>query len=47
MEDNNSINFLDIFLTKGDGNIITDWYCKAISSNRTLNYYSNHPLALK
>ena len=47
IENNNKINFLDVSLVKENGNIITDWYYKLMSSNRTLNYHSNHPLSLK
>ena len=46
IENNNKINFLDVSLVKENGNIITDWYYKPMSSNRTLNYHSNHPLSL-
>ena len=47
IEINNSINFLDVSLIKHDGNIITVWYLKSMSTNRTLNFYSNHPVSLK
>ena len=47
IENNNKINFLDVSLVKENGNIITDWYYKPMSSNRTLNYLVNHPLSLK
>ena len=47
IENNKKINFLDVSLVKENGNIITDWYYKPMSSNRILNYLSNHPLSLK
>ena len=47
IESNNSINFLDLTIIRNNQKIITNWYKKKSSSNRTLNYFSNHPLQLK
>ncbi|XP_037045731.1 uncharacterized protein LOC119081096 [Bradysia coprophila] len=43
MEENQSINFLDLTIIRRHGSIITNWYSKAIASNRILNFYSAHP----
>lgn len=43
-ETDNSLAFLDMLLIRGlDGVLTTDWYQKKDSSNRVLNYFSNHP----
>lgn len=43
-EENNqgSINFLDVTLFREQGNITTKWYCKPFSSNRLVNWHSEH-----
>ncbi|XP_044756971.1 uncharacterized protein LOC123315370 [Coccinella septempunctata] len=41
-ENENKITFLDLSITREDDNLTTSWYTKAISSNRIINYYSNH-----
>lgn len=46
-ENNNSINFLDLTLTKVNNKIITNWYIKPSNSSRLLNYNSNHSIQLK
>lgn len=43
LEQNQSINFLDLTIIRRHGSIVTNWYSKAIASNRMLNYYSAHP----
>lgn len=43
LENQGTINFLDLTLTRQCGNIITNWYTKPIASNRILNYFSAHP----
>ena len=45
--ENQSISFLDIFLTRKNNQIITDWYQKPTFSGRLLNYESNHPMHKK
>lgn len=46
-ESNNGIPYLDVKIFHNNGNITTDWYCKPSSSNRILNYLSNHPEKVK
>ena len=42
------INYLDITIIRDDeGNLMTDWYRKNISSGRTLNFESNQPIHQK
>lgn len=44
IEENNSINFLDLTVHKlSNGGLRTNWYCKPIAANRVINYYSSHP----
>lgn len=43
IEQQNSINYLDLTIIRRDGRLITNWYTKPIASNRILNFYSNHP----
>jgi len=44
METNNTLNYLDVSLIRnGNNKIDFKWFKKEISSNRILNYYSNHP----
>ncbi|KAK5648492.1 hypothetical protein RI129_003384 [Pyrocoelia pectoralis] len=48
LENNNILNFLDIsLLHKPDGSIITNWYRKAIKTDRYINFHSNTPVAYK
>lgn len=42
-EKDQSIAYLDTLLHRKNGRITTDWFSKPSSSNRILNYYSNHP----
>lgn len=43
-----SINYLDMTIIRSDSGFIeTNWYRKNISSDRFLNYFSNHPLFMK
>ncbi|XP_043469746.1 uncharacterized protein LOC122503318 [Leptopilina heterotoma] len=46
-EKENSINFLDLKLIRDNNKIITNWYQKPISSDRLINYFSDHPLQQK
>lgn len=39
LENEASINFLDLTLIRQHGEIITNWYTKPIASNRILNYH--------
>ena len=44
VEQHNKIPYLDVMVIKNANNQIeTDWYHKHTSSNRILNFYSNHP----
>jgi len=48
INNNNSINFLNLKITLGDNNkLILDLYSKPTASGRFLNFYSNHPTAHK
>lgn len=48
IEENNRLNFLDMTLIHmSDQKIKTDWYSKATSSHRILNFLSAHPPKLK
>jgi len=47
IEDNRSLNFLDVTLIIKNNRIITDWYKKTTCSGRYLSYYSNHPTSHK
>ncbi len=44
---NNSLNFLDMTLNLIGDKIITNWYGKDCSSDRTLNFLSAHPIQHK
>ena len=46
-EQDNSINFLDIKLTKQNGSLSCSVYRKPTNSGRYLDYYSNHSLQIK
>lgn len=47
-EMNEKLNFLDITLQRNkDGNIITNWYQKPTSTDRFLNFHSNHTIQQK
>lgn len=47
-EENNQIPFLDMLVIRNINNTIeTNWYCKPISSNRILNFLSNHSRSMK
>lgn len=43
LEVNNSLNYLDLTVTRQNGSITTNWFSKAIASNRILNFHSAHP----
>lgn len=44
LENNNSLAYLDVLVVRNsDGKLNTDWFRKSTSSDRLLNYYSNHP----
>lgn len=48
VENDSMIPYLDVKIIRNpDGTISTDWYQKCISSNRILNYYSQHPHSQK
>lgn len=47
VESNNRIPFLDITVINNNGTILCDLYKKPTSSNRILNYKSNHPIHQK
>ena len=38
-----TINFLDMALIRNNNMIITIWFRKQTSSDRVINYSSNHP----
>lgn len=40
--DSSGINFLDVSLFRREQKIITKWYCKPFSSNRLVNWFSEH-----
>lgn len=43
-EHNNRLAYLDVLVIRDEnGKLNTDWYRKSNSSDRLLNYYSNHP----
>lgn len=45
--ENNSISFLDILLTRKDQNVHTDWFFKTTHSERYLNFNSIAPVKYK
>jgi len=47
IEENNSLSFLDLKLLRNNNRLITNWYRKPTSSDRILNFKSNHSLQLK
>ena len=47
VEQNNQNNFLDLSLIIKENQIISNWFQKPTSSNRTINYFSNHPIYQK
>jgi hypothetical protein len=47
LENNNSINFLDLTLYHKNNKIKTQWYTKSTWSGRYLNYFSNHAMSQK
>jgi hypothetical protein len=47
VEEDNKINFLDMTLIRGQNVITTNYYRKATSSDRILNYLSNHPFHMR
>ena len=47
LENNNSINFLDLTIIKKNKSIITNWFQKLTSSGRVINVFSNHPIQQK
>ena len=44
---NNQINFLDLSLIIKENQIISNWFQKPTLSNRSINYFSNHPICQK
>ena len=47
-EDNNSsINFYEMKITRINKKVPTDWYMKSIASGRCMHYMSHHPLSQK
>jgi hypothetical protein len=47
IEEENSITFLDVKITRHDHHLTTEWFSKPTSSQRILNYNSNHHLKQK
>ncbi|XP_044757911.1 uncharacterized protein LOC123316054 [Coccinella septempunctata] len=47
VEKDNSLPFLDLLIIRENSSIITDWYTKAISTNRCINFYSSHSMQQK
>ena len=47
VQQNNQINFLHLSLIIKYNKIISNWFQKPTSSNRTINYFSNHPICQK
>lgn len=47
LEEDGSINFLDMSIIRDNGKLITNWYRKSSSSDRVLNFRSNHSIQLK
>ena len=47
VQQNNQINFLDLSLIIIENQIISNWFQKLTSSNRSINYFSNHPICQK
>ena len=47
IENDKKLNFLDVTLVRNKDKIISNWYQKSSSSNRIMNYYSNHPIHMK
>ena len=44
VQHNNQINFLDLSLIIKENKIIFNWFQKPTSSNRSIKYFSNHPI---
>ena len=47
VQPNNQIKFLDLSLIIKENQIISNWCQKPTSSNRSINYFSNHPICQK
>ena len=47
LEQDERINFLDMTLIRNNNMIITNWFRKQTSSDRVINYSSNHPTQQK
>lgn len=47
IETNKCINYLDMTIINNNNSLSTKWFKKEISSNRFLNFYSNHPPHMK
>ncbi|GAB0095859.1 uncharacterized protein DMENIID0001_112930 [Sergentomyia squamirostris] len=47
LEKENSIAFLDTYVTRRETKLVSIWYKKPIASDRMLNYFSNHTLTQK
>ena len=42
-DNNNSIKFLGMKITRINDKVITDWYMKLTASDRCIHYLSHHP----
>jgi len=47
LEVNDSLNFLDVSVTRIDNMLITNWFKKSSFSGRYINFHSNHPQQYK
>lgn len=47
MENNGEIPYLDMTIIRDDERLITNWYTKATSSGRMINYHSTQPQQMK
>ena len=47
VQQNNQINFLDLSLIIQETQIISNWFQKPTSSNRSIDYFSNHLICQK
>lgn len=47
IEDNNTLNFLDLSLIRTNNTINTQWFTKSTWSERYINFRSNHPISQK
>lgn len=47
LEENKTLNFLDMTLKRRGDRVISDWYNKPTASHRLINYFSHHPTSQK